>query len=107
MEEKQKALLVQGQKLEEAWQAEKEKEPQRRALEEGIHKLRSLKDDVHSYAKLEAEIRDLQLQCKKLEEDKTVAEKREQKLNIVLNYTPRKRRNRCKQTCFSRKQKPP
>ncbi|SHS15864.1 chromosome partition ATPase protein [Mycobacteroides abscessus subsp. abscessus] len=76
LEEKQKALLVQGQKLEEAWQAEKEKEPQRRALEEGIHKLRSLKDDVHSYAKLEAEIRDLQLQCKKLEEDKTVAEKK-------------------------------
>lgn len=74
--EKQKTLVNQVQKLEETWQAEKGKEPERKALEAGIHKLWSLKEDVHSYAKLEAEIRDLQLQWKKVEEDKIAAEKK-------------------------------
>lgn len=88
---KQKTLLEQVQNLEEVWQAEKGKEPERKALEEGIHKLRSLKEDVHSYAKLEAEIRDLQLQWKKLEEDKLAAEKKGTEIDHRLKlYTEKK-----------------
>ncbi|MCM3601394.1 SMC family ATPase [Robertmurraya korlensis] len=88
---KQKTLLEQVHNLEEVWRAEKGKEPERKALEEGIHKLRSLKEDVHSYAKLEAEIRDLQLQWKKLEEDKLAAEKKGTEIDHRLKlYTEKK-----------------
>ncbi|MGG7619244.1 SbcC/MukB-like Walker B domain-containing protein [Bacillus coreaensis] len=88
---KQKSFVDQVQKLEAVFQSEKQKEPERKALEEGIHKLRSLKDDIHSYAKLEDEILNLQLQWKKLEEDKVAAEKKGTEIDQRLRlYTEKK-----------------
>ncbi|WP_066049184.1 AAA family ATPase [Robertmurraya korlensis] len=88
---KQKNLLEAVQKLEAEWQVEKGKEPEKKALEESLHKLKSLKDDVFSYARLEAEIRSLKNQCKKLEEDKLVAEKKGPEIdNRIRLYTEKK-----------------
>lgn len=91
LEFNQKTLLDQVKQHEAAWEVEKGKEPERKALEESIHKLHSLKDDIFSYAKLEAEIGMIRKQCQKLEEDKLSAENKVTEIDHRLRlYTEKK-----------------
>jgi DNA repair protein SbcC/Rad50 len=87
----QKSLVDQLKHHEEAWKIEKGKEPERKALEESIHKLHSLKDDIFSYAKLEDDLVRILKQCKTLEEDKLAAENKVTEMDERLRlYTEKK-----------------
>jgi DNA repair protein SbcC/Rad50 len=91
LQQNQKSLADQVKQHEEAWEIEKGKEPERKALEESIHKLHSLKDDIFSYAKLEADLVSIRKQCKTLEEDKLAAENKVTEMDERLRlYTEKK-----------------
>lgn len=87
----QKSLVDKVKHHEEAWEIEKGKEPERKALEESIHKLHSLKEDIFSYAKLEADLVSIGKQCKTLEEDKLAAENKVTELDERLRLFTEKK----------------